>query len=140
MISREYVTLTGFREIAGDAASGNRTTALRWVKNYDLRGWGSGSGKRTASRQVRLRMSETKGHQQIWAPSVVLDVTVAIGTGGNTIANVKSTAPRLRRSSDPAGCVSGTLQGRCQGRSYAAQPAMRRRAFFWLILMGAGTA
>src|SRR6516225_10326935 len=53
--------------------------------------WCPGSDIRIPSRQVRLRMSEPKGHKQTLDSSVVLDLTFASRTRGDTEANVKST-------------------------------------------------
>src|SRR6516225_5654106 len=53
--------------------------------------WCPGSDIRIPSRQVRLRMSEPKGHQQTLDSSVVLDLTFASRTRGDAEANVKST-------------------------------------------------
>src|SRR3954465_3769413 len=90
VISCENVALAGCRGIAGDAVSGSCTTALRWVKNYDLRGGGSGCGVRTASQRVRLQMSEPQGYQQIYGLLVRFGLTFAIRTRGTIDANVKS--------------------------------------------------
>src|SRR6516225_12071989 len=64
--------------------------------------WCPGSDIRIPSRQVRLRMSEPKGHQQTLDSSVVLDLTFASRTRSDTEANVKSTTLETIEPKRPA--------------------------------------